>query len=231
MKLDSLIKKIKRKITHLRLKPIRVYCLHHVSNVFDGSFMHEEDWVSMERFQAIINGMRGNGVEFISLSEAYRHIKHDWFRVKKYVVLTFDDGYDSFREVLPWLEKKHIPCAVFVNVKYLDGCSFREKPEEKYLTKDNLFSINDVLVEIGHHGWEHTDATQMTGNEFRVSLEKSIANLASRSNYIPFWAYTWGRHNVATDELLRVEKIIPVLMDGMMNFSDSTCVHRELLPD
>lgn len=211
---------------HLRLQPIRVFCLHHVCQCFDNETMHEGDWMALNLFQAKIKKMQQSGVEFLSLSEAYKHLKHDYFRRKKYAVLAFDDGYASLKEVLPWLKARCIPVTLFVNSDYACGKAYRETEKETYLTIEELSAAQ---VEIGMHGLQHIDATKMGEYEFRFFVGETIQATAMLDGYIPFWAYTWGRHTPTTDSILKENGIIPVLVDGMKNYNNTSCIHRELL--
>jgi len=241
----------------LRLQPIRVYCLHHVCEQFDPESMNECDWMPIDEFKRKVlslkagetakrrNGkmVKGRGVEFISLAEAYRHICKDWFRWKKFAVITFDDGYASLKEILPWLNEQKMPVTLFVNPDYAAGKAFRETSKEQYLTIEELSELAQTpntkhhtpKVEIGMHGLQHVDVSKMSEVEFQIFAEESIVktqSIASRLSplaYIPFWAYTWGHHNPMTDKVLKENGIVPVLMDGMKNYNDPNCIHRELL--
>lgn len=226
-KLTEIWTKIKRKWTKIRLQPIRVFCLHHVCDQFNAEAMHSCDWMSIDEFKSKVQVMRQNGVEFISLSQAHKHIVSDRIRCKKYAVLTFDDGYASMKEILPWLFENNIPVTLFVNGKYLDGKSYRNTPKEQYLTKEELFTITTPLVEIGSHGWEHIDANAMAIEEFVSSVQKNIELLSAHPRYIPFHAYTYGGHNHKVDTELYEAHIIPVLVDGMKNYNKTNCIHRE----
>lgn len=221
--------KIVRKLTKLRLQPIRVFCFHHVSDTFDDSTMYHGDWLSTDEFKQSINKLQDDGYSFISLSEAHEKLTHDLFRSHKYAVLTADDGYASLKEILPWLEKQNMPVTLFVNGKYLDGKSYRDNPMEQYLTRDELFQLTSPLIEIGSHGWEHNDAVQMTDDKFAQSIESNISLLSQHPHFIPFHAYTWGRHSATTNKTLMQMQLIPVLMDGMKNYNDQRFIHRELL--
>lgn len=221
--------KIRRKLMHLRLQPIRVYCLHHVCVEYDAESMNVCDWMQMDEFKAKILAMRQSGVEFILLSKAYSHIVHDIFRTRKYVVLTFDDGYASLKEVLPWLQEQHIPATLFINGKYLDGKSYRKNPKEQYLTKDELFALSSPLLEIGSHGWEHKDATTMNLDEFSASEAKNAVILSMHPRYTPFYAYTYGRHTLEQDAYLLSIGQVPVLVDGMNNYNEKRYIHRHVL--
>ena len=226
---NTIYAKLQRKWIKLRLQPIRVFCLHHVCEQFDSDAMYTCDWMALDEFKQKINILRDDGYQFISITDAYEHLKKDRFRRKKYAVLTFDDGYKSLKEVLPWLEEQKIPATLFINGKYLDGKSYRETPNEHYLTYDELFLLTNPLIEIGHHGWEHIAVTEMTEAEFVKSLEKNIEVLSKHPRYIPFWAYTWGRHNKQNDAFLRSNGIIPVLIEGNKNYKWVGSIDREML--
>ena len=213
----------------IRLQPIRVFCLHHVCECYDEERMRLCDWMTLDNFKQKVLDMQAKGYEFISLTVAHQYLQNDCFRTKKYAVLTFDDGYKSLLEVLPWLEKQNIPATLFVNGKYLDGKSYRESPKEQYLTYEELSALNSPLIEIGHHGWEHTDATKMTKNELRESVHKNIEILSSHPRYISFWAYTWGRYTTETNQILGTKKIIPIYVNGMKNYTNEGFINRELL--
>lgn len=213
----------------MRLQPIRVYCLHHVCAVYNEESMNRWDWMDIAVFKQNVQEMQQSGVEFISLSEAYKHICKDWIRCKKYAVLTFDDGYASLKEILPWLEEQHIPATLFINGKYLDGKSYRKNPKERYLTKDELWALNSPLIEIGNHGWEHNHVPEMTQTKFENSAEMNVRLLGNHGSYIPFWAYTYGEHTQASDVYLRAQGIVPIYIDGLPNYNNLDVIHRELL--
>lgn len=229
--MKEFVNNIRRVWMKLRLQPIRVFCLHHVTAQMDAERMIPCDWTERAQFKSAIHSMQQDGVEFISLTDAYSHIANDKWRNRKYAVLTFDDGYTSLKEILPWLEELHIPVTLFINGKYLDGMSYRKNPKEQYLTKDELFALTSTLIEIGSHGWEHTDATQMTDEDFVESLQHNIHLLSQHPRYIPFHAFTYGRHDPAKDVCLMNMQQIPVLIDGGLNYNNPLVIHRELLPN
>ena len=229
MSISELIKKIRRKWMKLHLQPIRMFCLHHVCEQFDADAMHACDWMALDEFQQKIIALRNQGYQFISLTRAYHHLKKDYFRRKKYAVLTFDDGYKSLNEVLPWLEEQQLPATLFINGKYLDGKSYREKPKEQYLTYDELFALTSPLIEIGHHGWEHKSVKEITEEELIDSMQKNIEILSSHPRYVPFWAYTYGIQNKNSDSLLNQNDLVPVLMVGNKNYKGVGTIDRELL--
>lgn len=223
--------KIKRKWMKLRLQPIRVFCLHHVCVEFDPESMNACDWMNVDEFKTKVQAMQQAGVEFVSLPDAYRHICKDWVRGKKYAVLTFDDGYTSLKEILPWLNEQHIPVTLFLNGKYLDGKSYRKNPKEKYLTKEEINQLPKQypLLTIASHGWVHNRVSEMTEIEFEKSVELNINILKEQPNNVPFWAYTYGNHTELSDKYLREQQMVPVYIDGMPNYNNPAVIHRELM--
>ena len=154
------------------------------------------------------------------------HICKDWIRSKRYAVLAFDDGYASLKEILPWLEQQQIPVTLFINGKYLDGKSYRETPKEKYLMQEELFAISSPLIEVGSHGWDHSDASLMTDKEFEESVVKNSQLLSKHPRYIPLYAYAYGRHNDKTDRVLKELGVIPVLVNGSENYDNVEYIDR-----
>lgn len=102
--------KFVNKWTKIRLCPICAFFVHHVTELFNEQSMCVINWLPSNVFMKIILAMQQNGVRFISFFEAYSILKHDYFplnfRFKKYAVITFDDGYASIKEILPWLKEK-----------------------------------------------------------------------------------------------------------------------------
>ena len=244
MMFKDLIHRIKRRLVKLRLQPIRVLCFHQVSDVYNPLTMWECDWTQKEQFKQSIMSLKKNGYRFISLTEAHEKLKRDWIRRKKYAVLTADDGYRSILIILPWLEEQQIPITLFINTKYLDKQSWsaineeqarRAKPEvdmqkevcpELYISKDELFALTSPLISIGMHGHEHIDATKQNATEFERNVEQCCDVLRKHPRYIPFFAYTWGRHNQDTDKILKEKGIVPVMVNGNKNYNNTDFVDR-----
>ena len=229
-----------------RFRPIRVFCLHQISDFFDPVKCYEGDWVSTVVFKQTIESLK-HSYRFISLTEAQHKLKTNVIRLKRYAVLTFDDGYASIVPSLQWLEHQGIPYALFVNAKYFDGVSFSphilknaklhsNSIENQQLVKGLYLSINDIkersyqYCQIGSHGFEHVDATLLPASGFIKQVEDNQSILLGFNGYIPFYAYTWGNHSFETDRILKEMDIVPVLMDGQMNYDNPSIIHRELFP-
>ena len=222
--------KIRRKWTKIRLQPIRVYCLHHVCSMYDALSMNECDWMNVNDFKSKVWAMQQDGVELISLTDAYRHICKDWVRRKKYAVLTFDDGYASLKEILPWLKERNIPATLFLNPAYLDGKHYRKHETEKYLSKQELLQICNhyPLITIGSHGWEHVEVSELDNWQFIDSVSRSTGYLSKLPNYTPFFAFPYGRGTVESVKELQSCQLIPVFVNGEGNYNNTMYIDREL---
>ena len=240
----SLLKKIRRRIVRLRLQPIRVFCFHQVSELYNPLTMWECDWTQIDLFKQNILNLKEQ-YTFISLTEAHEKIKHDCFRNRKYAVLTADDGYKSLLNILPWLNEQKIPVTLFINSCYLDDKSWSAINEEQsrreksnvdmltevcpdlYLTKEQLQQIaSSPLVTLGLHGYEHFDATKQSLEEFAENVKRCRDSICDMEGYVPYMAYTWGRHNGSTDSILRKLNIVPVLVNGTDNYNNSDYIDR-----
>ena len=238
------ISKIQRKLMKLRLQPIRVFCLHHVSDEYNPLTMWECDWTQTEQFKKNIQNLREQGYTFISLAEAYKKMQHDIFRFRKYAVLTADDGYKSILNILPRLEEQQIPITLFINTKFLDGKSWSDINEEQaqrakpdvnmltevcpdlYMSQKELFELTSPLISIGMHGHEHLDATTQTIDEFKQNVEQCWEILKKHPRYVPFFAYAYGKHNAATYSVLKEMNVVPVLVNGTKNYNNTDFVDR-----
>lgn len=224
------IRKVRRFLLKKRLHPIRVFLFHQVSETFDESTMIRCDWTNLHQMQAYILALKKQ-YQFIPLDQAYSHISRDIFRRKNYAVLTSDDGWASLKNILPWLHQQKIPITLFLNPTYMDGQHFRERNTERYLKTEELPQLIQRYpsISVAMHGLEHISIKDMSEEQLRKYIEASITQTSSFSNYIPFWAYTWGKRSEFSDKVLHEYGIIPVYIDAERNINDASRIHRELL--
>lgn len=229
--MKDLVNKIKRRLLKLRLRPIRVFCIHYVSDEYDPTTIWECDWMQTDIFKQNLLKLKEQGYSFISLAEAHKKLSVDRFRVCKYAVLTADDGLRMDESLYLWLQSQNIPITLFVCPDMLEGEKKREKPmpllthsELKTLTRDYA-----PLVTIGNHSMGHENCRSLSFVEFQENVRKSNEYLNQFEEYIPFFAYPCNKHLSEFDEHLRTKGITPVYADGRMNYNNIDVVHRELL--
>ena len=226
----DIVNKIKRKWMKIRLRPIRVFCIHQVSDVFDPESMWECDWLSTTDFKTKMTALQKE-YTFISLSDAYAKLNHDTFRFKKYAVLTADDGWASILNAIPWIAEQNIPITLFINPLYLDGIHKQEREAEKLLTKEDLQDILNIYtnVSIASHGWTHVDTLKISSEEFEDSMQKSEEVLSAFPRKAPFYAFTYGHYKPEYIQILNHANLLPVIINGNINYKFNGAIDRECL--
>ena len=229
--MSGFVNKMKKKRKQLWLKPIRVFCFHQVSNEFEPDTMWECDWMQTDLFKRNILALKKK-YTFISLTEVTNHLAQDRFRLKRYAALTADDGWTSLTNILPWLVEQGIPITLFVNPLYMDGVHYQERETEKLLTWNEVVGLVEQYapyVTIASHGWSHKDCVKMAMDEFGENVEQAEKAILGMKGKIPYYAFTYGRRKGEQVAFLKDRSLIPVYIDGRVNYSDASCVHRELL--
>lgn len=243
--LKDLIHRVRRKLMKTRLRPIRVFVFHHVSEEIDPLICKEEDWTQLDQFKQNIEKL-SKQYTFISLSNAYDKLQHDRFRIKRYAVLTSDDGLSSVLNILTWLEEKGIPLTLFVNTCYMEGDKLKPVHEKwlreivpdadskaiakkMYLSKKQIWSLNSLLIEIGMHGHEHLDVQLISEIQFEQDIKTCISKLKTHPRYIPAYAFPWGKSTKDAVTYLHRNNIIPVVVHGGRNYNWTGAIDRECI--
>ena len=239
----ELLKRINRKWNKFYLQPIRVFCFHQVSDEYAPLTMWEEDWTQTELFKRNIRNLKEQGYTFISLSDAQKKLKRDWFRHEKYAVLTADDGFKSLLNILPWLKEQHIPITLFVNPRYIFEDRIGENMQNRlyqsqtkvssseiYLKMSDILSIQSPSITFAYHGYEHLDEWDMNEETFTQNLTQCIEAMQRNfPNVIPFYAHTYGHAKREYDAILYKHGLTPVYVSGNSNYNDASHIDRELI--
>lgn len=243
--MKEVLNKIHNRILKLRLRPIRVFCFHHVSDVRDSLVCQEEDWTQLEHFKLNIESLQKQ-YSFISLSSAYYKLRHDNFRIKKYAVLTTDDGLSSILNIIPWLEEKRIPLTLFVNTRFMEGdiikpihkkwlrdlapdADTKTIAQKMYLSEKQIWSLNSSLIEIGMHGHEHLDVSQIKELQFEEDINICMSKLRNHPRFVSAYAFPWGRATKESMTYLHRNDIIPVVVHGGRNYNWTGSIDRECI--
>lgn len=122
------------------------------------------------------------------------------------VAITFDDGYSCLHDVVfPILKEENATATVYINTGWIGDTDQMRKnsradlghyPNEKFLTWDEVKTLEEHGWEIGSHGVNHIDLTQQTSEIlFRelINSKKEIEhNLQKKCLH---FAYTWANHS------------------------------------
>lgn len=98
-----------------------IFTLHHVRPLPDGSFQPNRMLeIEADFLEHVITHLRRRGVEFVSLDEVRRRLIERDFK-RKFVALTFDDGYrDNLEYAWPVLRRHEAPYALYIATSFPD---------------------------------------------------------------------------------------------------------------
>ena len=116
---------------------------------------------------------------------------------KNYILLTIDDGFESFySNAWPVLKKRKIPFILFV--------STREVGKNGYMTWEQIKEIESSgLATIGNHSHTHEYLIDWEEKKIRDDLEKSIKIFKKELGYSPkLFSYPFGEYSIVLKKII-----------------------------
>lgn len=118
--------------------------------------------IPLNEFEKQMAWLYQNGYKTLRLAELSSSPYPD---EKKYVMLTFDDGYScGFKNILPVLKKYQFTGAFFIITEKIG--------QKNYLSLEQLIDLNNSEMEIGSHSVSHSILTKLD----ICALKKEISN-------------------------------------------------------
>jgi peptidoglycan/xylan/chitin deacetylase (PgdA/CDA1 family) len=139
--------------------------LHSISDHFS---MHCS-YYSPGKFESLVSRLRGEGYHFRTVSESASENAASAGRI---VVMTFDDGFESFyAHALPILERHSAKSTVFPVAGFLGkSSSWDALPQQKHLTSGQVREISDLGHEIGSHTLTHASLALLNDRDIEAEL-------------------------------------------------------------
>lgn len=202
IKEDDLEKLLQHKIAYKAQKDLPVLMYHRV--IDDKKYAGVYDThVTLESFEKQMKYIKDNGYEAITFEDIANGEYKNRFN-KKYVIITFDDGYkDNLKNALPILKKYNLKAVLF----YVTDETYNRwdtdvenRPKEKKFELMNLEEIKELyrsgLIEIGGHTTTHLDMPSIEREALKKDLEESRDKIVEITGKKPVsFAYPWGRNN------------------------------------
>lgn len=133
--------------SHVLLRPLlggvgAIMTLHHVRPPRTGGFQPNRLLeVTPAFFENLVRRLRRSGTDLVSLDEMYRRMTERDF-TKRFVCLTFDDGYrDNLQYAYPILKKYEVPFAIYIATGFTDRIG-----EMWWLALEAVIAKNDMLA-------------------------------------------------------------------------------------
>lgn len=110
-----------------------------------------------------------------------------------YISINFDDGWRSvYENALPVLKEARLPASIFAISKPIIKNNF------KYLSAEQLITMQDEGWDIGSHSFDHEHFNQISLDEAEYSLTASKGFLEGMGLYTRGFAFPYGEYNAKT---------------------------------
>jgi len=144
--------------------------------------------IRMEFFLKHIQLINSLNYEFIHPNEFKK--KFDTPKKQKKILLTIDDGFQSFYEVAwPFLKKNEIPFILFISTEPVGNKGYMNWDQIKEIEKED-FAV------IGHHSHTHEYLIEKTNEEFITDIETANSIFKNKLGYVPdLFSYPFGEYS------------------------------------
>lgn len=179
--------------------------------------------ISTEQLENDFKYLKKNGYKTLSMRELYSIDKYESNLPEKSIMLTFDDGQESFyKYAYPLLKKYNLTAVFSVIGKYTEQFSTAEDHNISYshVTWDEIKTmIESGIVEIGNHSYDmhSNNAVERIGvtikkgeslQSYRTAIKYDIDKFNSLfEKYVGFtpnfFAYPFGRYSSETEKIIK----------------------------
>ena len=151
--------------------------------------------IQMNVFEEQVNIIKKSGYKFLNPKNL--HKIYDIEKLEKTILLTVDDGYDSFyRYAWPYLKNNQIPFLIFISTEAVGKKGYMGWKEIKEIEKYDY-------VTIGNHSHSHDYLVNFSYDEFKKDIEKSIKIFEDNLGYNPkFFSYPFGEWDLAQKKFI-----------------------------
>lgn len=151
---------------------------------------------------------KSQGYHFISIDEAANHIQNasPLFCRSKFLVVTFDDGYqDNLTMALPILKKHNIPFVVYITTDFIDNHNemWWYPNQHLALSMDELLQLDaEPLCTIGAHTLSHPKLNELSPDDQQKEIQDSKSKLEYWLRHpVRHFSYPYGAHSDLTKQI------------------------------
>ncbi|AKJ30624.1 polysaccharide deacetylase family protein [Caldimonas brevitalea] len=185
--------------------PVSVLMYHQVG-MFPRPKAHRAAFCDVKRFAAQMAFLKWGGYSVISLEQAYRGLFEGAPLPARPVVLTFDDGYQNFKEhAWPVLQRHGFPASVFIVTEQSGrhagwlAADFTPAPLMDHAT---LRQLAREGVNFGSHTLNHRRLSQLDETQQRREIFDSKAALEDvLGQPVPDFCYPYGDYDPRARDL------------------------------
>ena len=182
--------------------------MYHQVGEFARPAAHRAAYCHIDRFRSQLRYFKRFGYNVLSLAQAHAALFEGAPLPPRSVVLTFDDGYENFREhAWPALQEHGFPATVFL-VSSLLGRTARwlvnDDPQPPLMSASTVRQLHREGVHIGSHAVSHTRLSTLSPDQIRAEVFDSKAALEDvLGASVPDFCYPYGDYNPVARDLVR----------------------------
>ena len=199
---------------------VAVIMYHHVT---EDSYYFGRDSISIDELECDLQTLKAMGYNTVHLSQLYDYVDSSSALPPNPIVLTFDDGFLNYKDiVVPLLEKYNCKATVAITGEYADNAADRvtNDPDFEYMSWEELGKLDKYYTEIAYHSYySHVLSDPVTGRrgmkklssesneEYKKYLTDELQKFAMRLNDIDgqtvIVAYPFGSYSDSTDGIMQ----------------------------
>lgn len=187
-------------------------------------------YVTVEQFEEQMKYLKKKGYETVTFKDMLNNrYKQRFDKDKKWIMLTFDDGYkDNYENAFPILKKYQFKGIIYI----LDGIEYNKwdvdnpgNPERKFtlMNQDELLEMQNYGIEFGGHTSTHPRLAELSIEQVKSEIINSKSNIEKIvGRELLSFAYPYGSLN---EEVKRIPqetgyKFAVATDSGSIVFSD-----------
>ncbi|MGC8501500.1 polysaccharide deacetylase family protein [Desulfurella sp.] len=178
-------------------KGIIILLYHSVSSQKSNTSLDKFN-ISLEKFEKQIKFLKKLGYSAIKASETEHILQNKLYNKKKFILVTFDDGYKNNLEAAKILNKHGFSALFFISSAYI-GKTLDNMP---MLDENNIKLLIELGMEIGSHSHFHLKLSELSKNEILENVTRSKEILSQFTNVEDF-AYPFGNYSQDVIEVLK----------------------------
>ncbi|WP_157271033.1 polysaccharide deacetylase family protein [Azohydromonas aeria] len=189
------------------LPPVSVLMYHQVGRFPKRPEAHRASYCDVGRFAAQMALLKWGGYHVLSLEQLHRGLFGGAGLPPRSVVLTFDDGYENFREFAwPVLRRHGFPAAVFLVTRHIGGGSDWVLPATRSAPLMDAAAVRELDaqgVTFGSHTLSHPRLAQLDAPAMRREIFDSKAALEDMLGHaVPDFCYPYGNYDARARDLV-----------------------------
>ena len=152
--------------------------------------------IQMEIFKKHMNIISEKNYSFLSPKEFDKEFSQKKFTKK--ILITIDDGFSSFYEkAWPYLKEKEIPFILFISTEAIGKKGYMNWNQIKEIEKESFAFI-------GNHSHSHNYLLDLSFDEFKEDITKSIHIFEDNLGYSPiFFSYPFGEFSYKQSSFIK----------------------------